>query len=425
MQHASERVVDPGSRPNREKKTKGGVRPGDILAAAYSIPHGRQANSDGLVIPIGTERSIQVLLESWFAIPAADPAENDPQKDEDADDPLPSGDPAAESDEAVDRQTRFRKLKKSQAAGNGGETKESDGDSNRIRKILGKLRDTLQSETFYLQRPASFVSADLQLASILLATGLREGWITPKEMADLTAEVWGAMFLRHDTTHGGWLAIRERADPQFVSELLSPSLSAALLGWAFRVQDCGGLPATRLPLIAALAAARHPAVWWGGTPGEVAQELSLYLEAARRREQQTKDDIARAERLWREMVLRGEALSALERAVPQEDWRVLKENLETRDLFAGDLLWQSRAGWCVNLAAARRSGETHLKVLWISDPSNHSDILAPSAVPLRSVLDERWITQGQLHAGVLDTLQAMVRETRGAFEAPDHDQTTR
>lgn len=416
LQQASERVGDLGSHhPRGEKKAKEGVLPSDVFAAAYSIPRGHHASADGLVTPVGTERSIQVLLESWFAIPA-DPPEDDPLKDEDADGP-PSEDPGAENDEAVDRQTKFRKQKKSQVAGNESEKKEGDGDSNRIRKILAKLRDTLQSETFYLQRPPSFVSADLQLASVLLATGLREGWITLQEMADLTAEIWGAIFLRHDTTHGGWLAIRERVEPQFVSELLSPSLSAALLGWAFRAQDCGGTSGARLALIAALAATRHPAVWWGGTPGEVAQELSLFLEAARRREQQTEDDIARAERLWREMVLRGEALSALERAIPQEDWRVLKENLETKDLVAGDLLWQSRAGWCVNLAAARRAGETHLKVLWVSDPSKHSDLLAVSSVPLRSVLDERWITQDQVPAGVLETLHAIVRETREAFEA--------
>lgn len=419
LQHATERVIEPGAHhQGREKKTTRGLLQGDIFAATYSIPHVRYGNAGDLVTPLGTERSIQVLLESWFSIPA-EPAEDDPQRDDDTDDSLRFDDPTTENDDAVDSQTTFRKQKKSQSTGNGSEKKEGGGDSSRIRKILGKLCDTLRSETFYLHRPASFVSADLQLASILLATGRREGWITPQEMADLTAEIWGAMFLRHETAHGGWLAIRERADPQFVSELLSPSLSAALLGWAIRARDCGGTLATSLHLIAALAAARHPTVWWGGTPGEVAQELSLYLEAARRREQRTKDDIARAERLWREMVLRGEALSALERTVPQEDWRVLKENLESMDMVAGDLLWQGRAGWCVNLAAARRSGEAHLKVLWVSAPSNHSDILAASAVPLRSILEERWITEGHLPAGVLNTLQTIVRETREAFEAPD------
>ncbi|PIF20240.1 MULTISPECIES: hypothetical protein [unclassified Acidovorax] len=419
LKHASERFADSGRhRPGREMNPKRGVLPGDLFAAAYSIPHVRHANADGLVTLLATERSIQVLLEGWFAIPA-DPAEDDPQKDEDADDPPGSEEPSTENDEAVDRPTKFNKQKKSKAASNGSRKEDSASDSKRIRKVLGKLRDTLRSEAFYLQRSASFVSADLQLASILLATGRREGWITPQEMADLTAEIWGAMFLQHDTTHGGWLAIRERADPQYVSELLSPSLSAALLGWAFRAQDCGGTLATRLQLIAALAAARHPKVWWGGTPGEVAQELSLYLEATRRREQQTEADIVRAEQLWQEMMVFGEALAALQREISQEDWRVLRDNLESRFLVAGDLLWQNRAGWCINLATAKREDKTPLRVLWLNDPLNRSDIVAGSAVPLRCVLEERWITRDQMQTEVLGTLNAIVRKTQEAFKEID------
>lgn len=395
-----------------KRTTAGQVTTQDVFATDYTLPR-TQALS--VLLEHEQEEPLTKLLQDWFNLPTepADGTGTPPEGNEPS-----GGEPGAEESDG-DAPHLFRKPKpKAMRARSEAKktTPLTDADRKRMGRILKRMLETLTSKQFAVDRSVRDLSGDLQLASILLATAQRQGWISTDEFLDITTQVWAAAFVDHDNHAGGWVTQRELTEPDFASAMCSPSLSAALLGWAVRAMNCPPGPNTCLfALIGAVAAARVDWIWWGGEAHVIAEQLSIFLASGRAVDHSEAGDLQQAQTAWRHMLQRGRALATFEESVAGR-WHAVRNQLRCRTVEAGDLLWQGGAGFCIALDGAPRTEGHAVQVLWAKNPSRLSQVSAPLTFPVGAILGEGCM---QELGPTRQVLQAMIDEMRAALKAPE------
>lgn len=375
----------------------------DVFAPDYRTPKLDSVWFSSDVGGDGQVHSLQQLLLRWFGV---EPNESEEEYgvDDDYDDPG--------GDEVVDRPERLPT------------TPLSDGvmtnrNRRRVARIAQQIEATMTSSKFLAARSPDYLATDLKVASALFGAGLGKGWMERERFFELTHSIWSSLFFAGGAGEEGWLECRASAledGDAFVRSMGSADLSAALIGWYLAALTPGGgsLEAARFALAAALAAARLPWLWHGGSQEEIEKELAVLLahttEGGLDREERTRW----AEVEWKRLTQRSQALRCFEAAIHGTRLEVLRNRIVVDELLPGDVLWQGKAGFCVVLRRGSRSGRDNVPVLKLQGKAAKSAFVASATVPVRALLDEKIIPKTTDFG---DEPRGVLREFIGEFSS--------
>ena len=356
----------------------------DVFAADYRAPKLDSVwfcSGDGRD---GQVHSLQQLLLRWFGVEASGLEEELGIDDENDNQ---DGDEEVDRPEPLPTTTR-RKLVP------------TDRNRRRIARIVDQLEAAMTSSEFLSERSPDYLAKDLKVASALLAAGLGNDWIERERFFELTHRIWSSLFFARPGGKEGWLEYRAKSSEHsraFIRAMSSADLSAALIGWYLAVLTPGsgsprGSPAgARFTLSAALAVARLPWLWGGGSQEEISKELAVFLERIAGDELDPKESADWAAGQWERLNRRGQALYRLEAAVQSTTLAVVRERIRIDKLQPGEVLWQGEAGFCIVLRQSPRSGKRKVPVLKLQGDSAETAFRADKTVPMRALLDERVI----------------------------------
>ena len=330
----------------------------------------------------GNERvsSLQQLLLRWFGVEPYEP-EQDSGVEDDTD---------PEGNEVVDQPERLPTPTPSDQA-------ITDRNRRHIARIVDQIEAAMTSSEFLAARSADYLATDLKVASALFGVGLGKGWMDHQRFFELTHVIWSSLFFTRTGGEEGWLERRANASAEratFVLSMSSADLSAALIGWylaALAPGGCGSVEAARFTLAAALAVARLPWLWQGGSQEEIEKELTVLLAHTDEVGLDREERIHWAETEWKRLTQRGQALRCLEAAIHETRLEMLRDRIAVNDLLPGDVLWQGKAGFCVVLRGCSRTGRDNVPVLKLQGNATESAFAASATVPVRALLDENVI----------------------------------
>ena len=373
----------------------------DVFSTGYEAPPLSGLTELTVKLEGGKEQSLQQLLLRYFGVGSAtEPGE-------------PASGSGDDSDaDAVDRPESLP-TKKAEAP------PLTEADKRRIQKVLVQVEEAMTTDQFLSERRADQLAADLKVAAVLLRTALREEWIDSAAFFQTTHRVWSALFFSGSPElNQGWLEYRVRKadDPDsLISSLRSPSLSAALLAWAFAVApDESSAASARFQLAVALAVARLPWLWDAGDGQAVGRELEVLL--AHTGLSNTSPETVRG--AWAQTLRRGHALLRLEAAASAIPSAVLRSRIRTTELREGALLWQGSAGYCVVTRTTARAEGQKVPVLRLQNRAENSHFVAPFTLPLDALLDEQVIPMTPaFDAEPRRALREFLAEIRGALVA--------
>ena len=350
----------------------------DVFATDYRAPKLDRAWFPSDIGGDGRVHSLQQLLLRWFGVELSEP-EEESGVDDDNDE--------AGGDEVVDRPESLPLISASDEA-------VTDRNRRRIARIVEEIEAAMTSSEFLAARSADYLATDLKVASALFGAGLAKGWMDRDRFFELTHGIWSSLFFGRATGEDGWLDCRASASGDgdaFVRCMESPSLSAALIGWYLVavVPGGGSIEAARFTLAAALAVARLPWLWHGGSQEEVEKELAVLLAHTLDGGSNLEQRRRWAETEWSRLIRRGQALRCLEAVIHRTRLEVLRDRIALDELVPGDVLWQGKAGFCVVLRRCSRFDREHVPVLKLQGKAVESAFAASATLPLRALLDER------------------------------------
>lgn len=353
----------------------------DVFGRNYKAPKLDRVRIPSEVGGDGQVHSLQQLLLRWFGVEP-----DEPEEESDAD----NDNDGADGDEAVDRPERLPTTRPSDEA-------MTDRNRRRIARIVDQMEAGMTSPEFLLARSPDYLATDLKVASALLCAGLGKGWIEHERFFEFTHSIWTALFFASEDGKEGWLEYRAGVSEDrdaFVRNMRSADLSAALIGWyltALTPGD-GSFEAMRFAVAAALAVARLPWLWHGGTQEEIEKELAVLLRHTAEGGMVREERIGWAEAEWKRLTQRGQALGCLEATVRGTSLGALRDRIEIDELTPGDVLWQGTAGFCVVTRRCSRSGGEYVPVLKLQgQEAGKSEFSASATVPVRALLDEEVI----------------------------------
>lgn len=267
----------------------------------------------------------------------------------------------------------------------------SERDKHRIMKLLSQLETAMLSMEFLAERPPDYLAADLKIISALLRIGLRNMWIDSAQLFKLTQKIWCSLFFSSETRKDiGWLEHRLRTSDdmrEFIQEMRSAELSAALVGWKLAMAYENITPeAVSFELAAVLSVARVPWLWYGGEPEEIAGELNALLSYTSSSVEGREALAQKAEEEWALLLQRGHALHLLETAASSLSLNEIRDRISNEHLQKGDLLWQGTAGFCVVCQGASRTDDI-VKVIKLQNAGEEATFRGPYTIPLKALLD--------------------------------------
>ena len=332
----------------------------------------------------GQVQSLQQLLLRWFGVEASG-QEEELGIDDENDNP--------DGDEEVDRPEPLPKPPRRELA-------PTDRNRRRIARIVDQLEAAMTSSEFLSERSPDYLATDLKVVSALLGVGLGKGWIERERFFELTHRIWSSLFFMRAGGKEGWLEYRVESSEHrqaFIRAMSSADLSAALIGWYLAAlapgsgSPSGSPTAARFALAAALAVARVPWLWRGGSQEEISKELATLLAHMAGCGLEGKEGVDWAQGQWARLNQRGQALHCLEAAVRRTRPEVIRERIHIDELPLGDVLWQGKAGFCVVLRQCSRSGRHKVPVLKLQGDSAETAFRPDATVPMRALLDEHVI----------------------------------
>ena len=318
----------------------------------------------------GQVHSLQQLLLRWFGV-AGYESETESEVDDDSD--------GSEGEEVVDRPERLPTAPPS-------ERPQTVLNKRRIARIVDQLEGAMTSSQFLEGRSPDYLATDLKVASALLGVGLGKGWMERDRFFELTHSIWSSLFFARGTGRKGWLEYRASTSEDreaFIGNMRSADLSAALLGWylAARSPGSGSPEAARFLLAAALAMARLPWLWHGGSDDDIRRELAVLLAHTAGRGADNEERNSWAEAEWARLAQRGQALRRLEAAIRNTSLEILRKRIRIDELRPGDVLWQGKAGFSVVLRRCSRSGKDKVPVLKLEGDGGETAFVAGATVP--------------------------------------------
>lgn len=321
----------------------------------------------------GQVHSLQQLLLRWFGVEPSGPEEAGGIDDENDN---------SDGPEEVDRPEPIPTPPRPELA-------PTDRNRRRIARIVDQIEAAMTSSEFLSERSPDYLATDLKVASALLCVGLGKGWIERERFFELTHRIWSSLFFVREGGKEGWLEFRANSSEHrraFIRAMTSAELSAALGPGSGSLS--GSPTATRFTLAAALAVARLPWLWCGGSQEEISKELAVLLAHMAESGLDRHESTDWAEGQWERLNQRGQALRCLETALRSTSLEAIRARIRIDELPPGEVLWQGNAGFCVVLQGRSRSGKYKVPVLKLQGDSAETAIRADATVPIRALLDE-------------------------------------
>lgn len=354
----------------------------DVFSDSYGLP---SPHSMSIPLPSGFDErvtSLRQLLMRWFGY----------RDEPDAEDFVGPGDGNGDGNDPADRpETPPRTARPPDT-----ETRDvSESDRKRALKILGMVTDQMTSDTYLKDRPPETLSVDIQFASVLVRTGLNEGWINADEFFDSTHQIWVNLFFTSgpDPTRG-WLELRYSNSDEpddFVRRLVSPKLTAALAAWVFALPEEMSTPARRrFSLSTILSVARLPWLWHFEDGEEVVKELQGLLFSSAGTSNNL--DWTGIEARWVKMMRTGHALRMLEYNLTDKTPGDLKGQISQSEVKRGDFLWQGAGGLCVATEDfVRADDKCNTTILYLQKSQSTGAVRTYFAIPVRALLSEGFL----------------------------------
>ena len=265
-------------------------------------------------------------------------------------------------------------------------------DRKRISQLIDAITQTLTNPVYLETRDPKKLGVDLQVIALLLRKAYSKGWVSSEQFFDFTQKVLSELFFNSDIEKGiGWLEYRylhSESPDKFISDISSPSLSAALFAWvdAMPVTAVGPYLA-RFMVAQCLSMGRLQWLWHNNEEdqGDVLQKIVSIIEdspCATSSQYNNKDNI----HMHRIGLLRmGAALRQLEDHVGSVQVDEIRSRVSAYPIHKGELLWQGRRGVCIALQEA--SGvKDFLPVLCLQDPEGESKFRKDYLIPIRALL---------------------------------------
>jgi HKD family nuclease len=376
----------------------------DVFSKDYGLP----VHSAFSSLPIGMNqqvRSLKNLLLRWFGIEETAQAEDGVNTEEEPTPQISAN--FAEEEEPTDV-LRPLPPKPPQPS----PTPATANERKRALKLVEQVADRLASEAYLLERPPEMLSADLKVTAVLLRVALGNGWITEEEFFNTTLKIWMPLFFdAAQEGNVGWLELRHLtdSDPEsFADAMRSAELSAALASWALALPT---IPTTaahaRFNLAAALSVARLPWLWQTGGDQEIAKQVAAVLAYASGNLQ---PNLSQIESRWISLIRRGYALRQLTGVLADIKIPEISGLIAQHKVYAGEILWQGRFGFCVAGADCDRSENETCMVLMLQYGDARKIFRGSLLVPLAGLLENSVFNEQKLSSDARREAAEMVKE---------------
>jgi hypothetical protein len=363
-------------RPNESTKVTYGVN--DIFTDSYDV----HKNSTIFDLRAGSSVSLTLpqLFARWFGLSNTDQKDEVPDA-EPGDDDLP---PTESSLSLKAKDIKANKL-----------TPETPRESEikRAEKAVAIVVAATTAEPFLSQRQPEQLGRDIRICALLLATGVRNKFISPETFLNATRSIWAALFFVRfkDLNYNGWIE-RRLAESEnaiaFINAMQSPQLAAALAGWAFAIPDVYGVEKIRFSLGYLLSIGRLPWLWSGTDIHSIAAELDhmlLHIDEKARRDIGKRNAIGSQ---WFALVIRGKQLYTLDQLLEPLLPVNLREQISQDLVQPGELLWQGkRKRFCIAISAFSRKKNENVEVLTLQD-GVAVKFGASFVIPVAAILEE-------------------------------------
>ena len=387
----------------------------DIFTRGYGLPRKLIWHS-----PNGTSgrlEGLQSMLLRWFGIGLYKDELDDKSIDEDDND--------NNDEETVDRVEKIIV----QSSENQ-KSKPTDAEKRRISKIINKLVGALTANDYLKERPLQQLMADLSIISLLLRSGLKEGWIDHSDFLLFTHNVWSKLFfsseakLNSNGLQVGWLEYRYNTctdKAEFIEQLTDTRLSTAMIAWALALNEPTGKSEEALFIISCgISIAKFPWLWICSNPENLAEELQKELihtgELGPGDEQKWELLCEQRENLikW------GFALRKIDKVLTDIAPGEVKDKISRRHVKKGELLWQGKGiGLCIAGQDCDRMQDGKITVHCLQYEKQMASFSANYLIPLECIFSEQIITDIGLNKTEKDDIKNLIGSLTGRLETSE------
>jgi len=327
-------------------------------------------------------QSLQQLMLRWFGLPITD---DDANNDDTIHEP-PDDDSDDEDDDGGDRPIPIKTKKKTS------EHTITERDCRRALQLVNTVTNTMINQKYLLARTPAQLATDISIVSALFRVGYREEWIDDNVFFSATQKIWSALFFTTEIDPScGVIEYRFKisdSPKDFVEQMQSATLSAALVAWSLAASDKTVSPEnSRFNLASVLAVARLPWLWEGGMYNDIAREIAALVCISERSSDNQKELLESYNKRWTDLRRRGESISRLEKAIEKLTPAEICNQIRQNDLMKGEILWQGSAGFCVVTEKCKRQDKANVNVLRLQGKKGDGDFKASYTIPIKSLLD--------------------------------------
>lgn len=261
------------------------------------------------------------------------------------------------------------------------------------KKYTENIIKRLISEEYLKSVSAVVLKRDLQIAGILLITGVIEKWLNEEDFITYTYDLWSCLFFstkEKDSTIG-WIEkkINESEEPDLFKVEFSDSQMAVVLAiWALLVvdnkQDISKTALFRLACVNSVA--RFPWLWHPTASINIFELLQNYLLTLGYKLED--DKWVEIQKSWIQLINQGRALFKFGKLISGETVEYYKDLIKRENLKKGEILFQGNEfGFCVLLRNASRSIRSYTEVSSLFDSTREIKIGNEYLIPIYDLID--------------------------------------
>lgn len=258
---------------------------------------------------------------------------------------------------------------------------------HKLVRLLKKIEGSLAYPAYASSRAPTRLSSDIASIAILMSFARLKGQIAPADYRERTMAMWKVLFFGETGDDGAvprylaGLSASERAVA--ISELRSAKLSAAMATWCMIDWTNADSEARKFRFASAELASRHRWLSEGSDRESVMREIDRIAMKL------LPSDREQLLRLWNEWLRDGHSVFEFRRAVEDIAQRELAQACVRTQLRKGEVVWQSRKGFCIITEDFYRSSARRATLQPVDRPEPfkvQSDFVAPITDLLRSDL---------------------------------------
>ena len=358
----------------------------DVFSSQYDSPP--SASKSLIMGASGASFSIQNLLLGIFGVDVRKDVDDEIQKDED-DRKLTESRNGSDNWEGdivdVPEELGPKKVK--------GKTEKelTKLDRKRVSQLIETVTETITSSSYLELRDPRRLGIDLQVIALLFRKAFSKGWISNEEFFLFTQKVWAELFFNPKVAEGsGALECRylqSDTPGQFIEDISSPELSAALFAWADAMPtDEIGPYFGRFLATQYLSMGRMQWLWHHAeNESEVCSQLiNICNDSPCGRPSIDVGDKGMHQRRIGSLRA-GQSFYRLQSVLGAHSMNYLQGLVAGSPVERGEMLWQGSTGICIVLDSPAE-GHDRVSVLPLSKPDGISVFMRDYLVPIRALL---------------------------------------